>query len=100
MRSVLRLDPQNTYAMADEAFSLLRSARPKEAKSFAITALEHRPDSYERAALLAAIVFELGGYSEAERLAQQATTKRLLPSCSMKPSRSPPWQISQTPFPH
>jgi tetratricopeptide (TPR) repeat protein len=73
--SVLRLDPENTYAMADEALSLLRLGRPKEAKSFATTALEHRPDSYERAALLAAIDFELGDYSEAERLAQQATTK-------------------------
>ena len=33
------------------------------------------PDCYERAALLAAVDFELGSYVESERLAQQATTK-------------------------
>lgn len=75
LKSVLRLNPQNTYAMEDEALALLKLGRPKEAAPLATTALEHRPDSYERTALLAAIDFKLGDYSEAEQLAQQSTTK-------------------------
>jgi tetratricopeptide (TPR) repeat protein len=75
LNSVLRLNPQNTYAMQDEALTLLKLGRPKEAAPFATTALEHRPDSFELPALLAAIDFELGDYSEAEQLAQQSTTK-------------------------
>jgi tetratricopeptide (TPR) repeat protein len=74
--SVLGLDPQNFNAMEDKALVLLRLGRPKEAAIPAIAAYARHPDDRPgRAALVAAIDYELGDYAGAEQMAQKATTE-------------------------
>jgi tetratricopeptide (TPR) repeat protein len=73
--SVLSHDPQNFGAMEDKASVLLKLGRPKEALAPASAAYDRHPDRAGRAALLAAIDYELEDYSNAARLAQKATAE-------------------------
>lgn len=72
--SLLNRDPENSSAMEDKALALLRLGRPKEAAAPAASAYAAQ-DREDRAALLAAIEFELADYAGAERLAQKAITE-------------------------
>ena len=72
--SILSRDPENLSAMEDKALALLKLGRPKEAAAPAAAAYAAQ-DRENRAALLAAIDFELADYTAAERLAQKAITE-------------------------
>jgi len=73
--SLLSRNPENFYAMEDKALVLLRLGRLKEAAVLAYAAYSRRPDRANRAALLAAIDYELADYREAARFAQISTTE-------------------------
>ncbi len=72
--SLLSRDPENSSAMEDKALALLKLGRPNEAAAPA-TAAYAAHDRPGRAALLAAIDYELADYAAAERLAQKAITE-------------------------
>jgi hypothetical protein len=74
--SVLSRDPDNSNAMEDKALSLLKLGRPNEALALATAAYAHSSyDRWGRAALLAAVDYELKDYRAAEELAQKAITE-------------------------
>jgi tetratricopeptide (TPR) repeat protein len=68
---LLAQHPENTGAMEDKAVALLKLGRPNEAAAPAAAAYAAH-DLASRAALLAAIDYELTDYPSAERLAQKA----------------------------
>jgi TolB-like protein len=74
LNSLLSRDPENSGAMEDKALALLKLGRPNEAAAPATAAYAAR-DRPDRAALLAAIDYELADYAAAEQLAQKAITE-------------------------
>ena len=72
--SLLSRNPENSGAVEDKALALLKLGRPNEAAAPA-TAAYAAHDRPGRAALLAAIDYELADYAAAERLAQKAITE-------------------------
>ena len=80
--SLLSRHPDNYSAMEDRALVLLRLARPNEALAPASAAYDRNPDYSNRAALLAAVDYELGDYTDAARLAQKAATEMSKPQLS------------------
>ena len=74
LNALLSRDPENSGAMEAKARALLRLGRPNEAAAPA-TAAYAAQDRTGRAALLAAIDYEVADYAAAEQLAQKAITK-------------------------
>lgn len=74
LNTLLSRDHENSGAMEDKARALLKLGRPNEAAAPATTAYAAQ-DRSGRAALLAAIDYEVADYAAAERLAQKAITE-------------------------